>query len=381
MVSAQKKPLTKEELLPIALKNNAGLKASDLKVQEAEALIASAFNFNKTQIYYNYDENNLTLTDEPLRIFGIQQDFLFPTVYFSEKKLKKANYDIEASTYGIQKKELTRKITSSYYQYLYTKKKEDLLRHLDSLYQNFARIAQRRFELGETNYLEKITATSKQKQIGIQLEKAIRETTVAYGDLTKRVQADSAIAVTIIPINKIPLNEPNLENSIESQYYQNRIAFSQAERKYENQRLLPDITLEYFQGSTPNLDGSLNGYQLGLKIPLFFSGQSSKIKASKIAAEIAEQQSKEYNILLKARYQELMAQYDAHKKALEYYEQEGTLLSDEILKTANLSFKSGEIDFFQYIQSIENAYELKLDYLNSLNQYNQTVTQINYLTL
>ena len=67
--------------------------------------------------------------------------------------------------------------------------------------------------------------------------------------------------------------------------------------------------------------------------------------------------------------------------ALAYYEEEGAALSDEILKTANGSFKNGEIDFFQYIQSLESAYEVKLEYLDKLNEYNNIVIDINYLTL
>jgi len=66
---------------------------------------------------------------------------------------------------------------------------------------------------------------------------------------------------------------------------------------------------------------------------------------------------------------------------LSYYEEEGAALSDEILKMANGSFKNGAIDFYQYIQSIESAYEVKLDYLDKLNEYNTIVININYLTL
>jgi len=76
----------------------------------------------------------------------------------------------------------------------------------------------------------------------------------------------------------------------------------------------------------------------------------------------------------------LNAKLIKQEKALKYYEEEGTVISDEILKTATLSFKNGEINYFQYILSLENAYEIKLDYLNSLNDYNQTVIAINYLT-
>ena len=55
--------------------------------------------------------------------------------------------------------------------------------------------------------------------------------------------------------------------------------------------------------------------------------------------------------------------------------------SEEIFKTSKVSFENGEINFFQYIQSIENAFKIFLDYLQNLNAYNQTVIKLNYLTL
>ena len=64
-----------------------------------------------------------------------------------------------------------------------------------------------------------------------------------------------------------------------------------------------------------------------------------------------------------------------------YYENEGNNLAKEILKTANVGFKNGEIDFYQYIISVENAYDIQLMHLEHLNNYNQTVIKLNYLTL
>ena len=66
---------------------------------------------------------------------------------------------------------------------------------------------------------------------------------------------------------------------------------------------------------------------------------------------------------------------------LNYYSESGEKLAAEILKTANSSYKHGEIDFFQYLQSIETAKEIELDYLENLNNYNKTIIAINYLTL
>jgi heavy metal efflux system protein len=77
----------------------------------------------------------------------------------------------------------------------------------------------------------------------------------------------------------------------------------------------------------------------------------------------------------------LQAELRKHREALSYFEEEGMELSEEILKTANLGYKNGELDFFQYIQSLESANEIILSYLESLNAYNQTVIAINYLIL
>ena len=123
------------------------------------------------------------------------------------------------------------------------------------------------------------------------------------------------------------------------------------------------------------------GYQVGVKIPLLFGGQSSRIKAAGIAEEVATQESNEYKIQLDSKFNALNIKLDQLSSALAYYEEEGAALSDEILKTANGSFRNGEIDFYQYIQSIESAYEVKLEYLNKLNEYNTIVIEINYLTL
>jgi cobalt-zinc-cadmium resistance protein CzcA len=380
VLNAQESGLTLDGLVEIALENNAGLKADSLKVSKSDAMISNAFSFDKTRIYYEYDQNNIAVNGEPINVFGVEQDFLFPTVYFSKKKVNKAGYDLESSAYEIQKKILIKEVTSKFYEYQYAKEKEFIYKQIDSLFRNFASIAGRRFELGETNYLEKITTQSRQKQIQIKLEEAEQDVALAYGNLIKVVQAEDRINIGLASQKKVELSFRGWENSIELEYYSKRVNLFDNQRNYEKQLLLPDLSLSYFQGSNSTLNENLSGYYLGLKIPLLFFGQSSKIKASSIAREIAIEESKEYEVQLKFQYLSLNAELIKQEKALKYYEEEGTALSDEILKTATVSFKNGEINYFQYILSLENAYQIKLDYLNSLNEYNQTVIAINYLT-
>jgi len=373
--------LSLDEVYNLALENNAGLKASSLKIDEADALIGNAFTFDKTEIYYNYDENNLAVDNEPLKVFGIQQDFLFPSLYFAGKKLNKATYDMESSSYNVKKKILERELKSSYYRLQYELEKEDVYRKLDSFYKTFAYAAKRRFETGETNYLEKITAQAKQKQLQTTYKQSQEDVGSALTNLEKIVQSDSTFTIERKTMAKLELENMEIDSHPGITYFENKKSLFQAKNSFEKQRLLPDLSLNYFLGSNANLDYNLSGFQIGLKIPILFSGNASKIKASKIAQEIVEQQATDYKINLNAKQIILLAQLRKYEEALIYYDEEGKHLSEEIFKTAKFSYKSGEINFFEYILSLENAFGILLTYMDNLHLYNQTVIEINYLTL
>ncbi len=380
-VYPQESPKTLQTLIPLAIENNAGLNANQLEISRTDALIDNAFSFNKTLLYYEHDENNLAINEIPLNVIGIQQDFMFPTVYFAEKRVNKNTYRLATNSYEIRKKALERSVTAAYYEYQYAKKKETIYKQLDSLYAEFSDKAARRFELGATTYLEKITAQSKRRQITLQFEKAQKDVEIAYKSLMRYIQVEEPLKIAVEPATKAPLRNIAVSESPELDYYNNRISLARATSAFEKQKLLPDISFNYFQGTNSELNNNLYGYQLGLKIPLFFSGQSSRIKAAKIASDIATKESEEYNIKLHARLQELLDELAKFERALVYFKEEGVELSAEILKTANGSFKNGEIDFYQYILSLENAYQVQLDYLENLNKYNQVVIKINYITL
>ena len=373
--------LSLDEVNKLALENNAGLRASSLKIDEADALIGNAFSFDKTEIYYNYDENNLAIDNQPLKVFGIQQDFLFPTLYFAGKKLNKAVYDMESSSYNIKKKILERALQTSYYRLQYELEKEDVYRKLDSFYKTFAYVAKRRFETGETNYLEKITAQAKQKQLQTMYKQSQEDVGSALINLQKIVQSDNEFTIRREAMAKLELKNLEIAENPGIAYFENKKSLFQAKNNFEKQQLLPDLSLDYFLGSNSNLDYNLSGFQIGIKIPILFSGNASKIKASKIAQEIVEQQAADYKINLNAKQIELLAQLRKYEEALFYYDEEGKTLSEEIFKTAKYSYKLGEINFFEYIQSLENAFGILLDYMDNLNKYNQTIIKINYLTL
>ena len=378
-INAQSK-LTVEETLELAIENNARLKASNLQIEESDAYVGSAFSFDKTALYYNYDENNLAVNNEPLKVFGIAQDFKFPTVYFADKRVNKAKVNLEESKYNMEFQRLKKTVYSNYYQLSYKKQKAEAYRFLDSLYQDFAKKSARRFELGETNYLETITAESKQKQLQTLYKQALQDVEFSKEQLKAIVQVDT-LEIIDQDLEKLNLQSPSIQENAGLSYFENAKNYQNALYKAEKQSLLPDLNFEYFQGTNDQLNTNIKGYQFGLKIPLLFFGHSSKIKASKIAKDVISEQQQDYKVQLNAEYKSLLTTLNKYDEAINYYETQGKRLKDEIIKTANRTFKEGEIDFFQYIQSLETAKDIELSYLENLNAYNQTIININHLIL
>ncbi|WP_203296076.1 CusA/CzcA family heavy metal efflux RND transporter [Luteirhabdus pelagi] len=377
---AQEEPKNLADLQQLALENNANLKASELRMEETEALIGSAFTFDKTQLFYSYNENDIAPNGEPLRMLGAQQDFKFPTVYFAQRKRNRLQYTLQQRRVDVVQLETQAAVASAYYQLQYERERIEVLTTLDSLYERFAYAAKRRFELGATNYLEKITAQAKQQDIEVRFKKASNTKQMAYNNLKKIVQSEDSIYVKREPMERLEIRLQNVSEHPLLQFYDTQQSYTQSLRNVEQQQLLPDLSLMYAVGSNPTLNDRLVAYQFGIKIPLLFSGNSSRIKASRIAIDVSRQLKADAEIHLKTKYQNLLQELEQYEATLSYYETEGEALSEAILNTATKSYKSGEIDFFQYIQSLENAYDIQLQYLENLNRYNQTIIAINYLT-
>lgn len=381
MGSTQNNELSFDEIKTLLLTNNKQLKINELKINQANAMVGNSFNIDKTSVYFGYDQNNLASNNEPLNVWGVQQDFLFPTIYFSQKKLNKVNVEVESSANQLAKIKIESEFETAYYNYQYAKAKENVYQHLDSLYINFAKDAARKFELGETNYLEKLTAQSKQKQLSLDFSQAKQDVLIAYNNLKTIVQSKDDFKVKEVDLATIPLKEMNLEGNAGFSYLANKKKWVETKTSLTKKQLLPDVSLEYFKGNNPSLQTGLYGYQVGLKIPLFFGSNKASIESAKIANEIITEEEKSYRNNLTSLQSTFLAQLLKHQEALDYYNKEGNQLAKEIIKMAELSYKQGEIDIFKYLQSIETASQLKLNYLQSLNDYNQTVIKLNYLTL
>ena len=370
-----------DSLVSKAITNNKNIKSGQLQVDKAKQAIKLAYDFEKTNVYYSYDQNNLALNNQPLKVFGAQQSFAFPTVYGAQRKVYSAEYEKEKAGFEIQKNKLSLEVSKVYHEIVYLKHQEKLYQYLDSLYQNFSKASNRRFELGETNYLEKITAEAKFRQIRTKLSQIDKAKAAQFELLQSLVQSDEKIGIKLSEIKPIINFKNTSSKDIYVSYLESVTKKYKSSESLQKQNWLPNLNLEYFQGKNSGLSQSLYGFQVGLSVPILFNGNIAKSKVAKLESQAWEQQKQNEQTKIEAYINQKSSELNQYQHAIDYYNQYGKKVSDEIIKVANSSYNHGEIDFFQYILSLENATSIQVEYLDAVIQYNKTQLDLQYINL
>ena len=378
MVYSQDNNSELNKLIEMALANNKELSSCKLQSESSKANIGTAFDIDKTTVYYGYDENNMAPNDKALKVFGVEQTFSFPTVYGAKRSVYKSQWEQNKALYEIQKNKLILDISLVYEQIVYTQNKEKMYTELDSLYSAFSKAGSRKFELGESNYLEKITAEAKSKQIYTTLIQLKSQKQAFYEQLKSLVQSEENFQVVNDRLSLLYLENASIGKELHKKYLETTSNTYSSQLKLQNQNWLPDLSIELFTGTNKNLGYRQNGFQIGIAIPLFFNGNLSKRKTAKLEQQSWEAMRNNREIKMESFYMQKQAELNQHREMIKYYTENGQSLSKEIIKTANMSYKNGEIDFFQYIQSMENAISIEVDYLNNVLAYNTSYLELHY---
>ncbi|WP_296380372.1 CusA/CzcA family heavy metal efflux RND transporter [Winogradskyella sp.] len=378
---AQQNPVNVEQTVKMAIENNNGLQAYAKKINQSEQLVGSAFNLDKTQVYYSYDQNNIAENGLPLKVLGISQSLQFPTVYGAQRKVENQKVALITQQYRLNERILTKEVNSAYYNVVYSNNLVRQYVYLDSLYGQFARAAKKRYDVGETNLLEKLTAETKQKEIAIALSQAREDVSKAYTMLNQWVQTDSTITVSEDVLPRLELKEFSLTDHPGLMYYNSAENLAKSSLSLERQKLLPDLQLSVFQGTNNGVAArNYNGFQVGIAVPLWFGAHKSKINAAKTETLIIANEFENYKIQLQSKYDALLSDLKKFQETVDYYQSTGRDLSKQLTTTASKAFQNGEIDFLQYVQLLESAKNIEINYLQNLNKYNNTVLELNYLT-
>jgi cobalt-zinc-cadmium resistance protein CzcA len=241
-----------------------------------------------------------------------------------------------------------------------------------------------------------ITARSQSLEIKNQLHQNSSDIGIYARSFQTLLNSD----IYLMPSDTVLRKAGNLPDSISSGighnpslgFVQQQIEVSRREKELELSKMLPDLSFGYFsqtiQGiqdvnNVPTTFGSgdrFTGIRAGISLPLWSAPFASKVKAARINQEIAASDAEYYSRYLSSTYKSLLDEYTKYSGSVEFYEKQAVPEADMIIDQASRSYKAGALDYLEYVLSLDRALEIKQNYLNSLDNFNQTIINIEYLT-
>lgn len=377
-VKAQSQPLTLDVAKQTALKNHPSLQQSNLYIQQQQALVSTATSLDPLNVNSTLGQINSSVFDYNV---GIAQSFKAPGAYKAEKKLLLQNVNVANASAAVTKNELIKNVTAAYYNWLYAWQQFYLLQELDSTFREFENYANKKFSVGETGILEKTNAKTQLSDVQLKKKQAQADINIYENELKQWMVTNDKL---MPPKDYTPLPRPlladsaALQNNPVVQYNQQQLAVSNATVQVEKAKALPSFSIG---GATQSLDrvSSFNMFNAGINIPIFKSGVKARVKAAQINVQVTEKENEKTKLQLSSAYNQLMEQINKSSGQIDYYKTEGLQYAAVILNAAVKSYKAGNIGYVEYVQNIKETINIKAGYLQTVNEYNQTIIQLNYL--
>ena len=393
-VSAQVTPsLSVDDAVSKALKNNLLSQASSLHLESAQKLSGSYFELPKTAVNMQLGQYNSINQDLG---FSVSQSIPFPSYYSAKSKLYNAQLQSESIRQQVTAKEITLLVQRAYYQLQFLQVKKIHLARLDSAYDDFVKTAALRYKTGETNLLEKTTAEAKQGQVKLLVLQNNTEIQNTYVQFKALINSNEEFMITAPESFEPILFSETLDTSAIVNTPAIRLLYQEAEiarlnKKVESAQLLPDLTVGYFNQSltgVQTIDGQdvyfdrtkrFTGFNAGITIPLTFLSTTKKLKSLEFEKQALLKEADNSRIQSQVQLQNAFQRYSQSLNEYNYYKSNGLANLGTIVNTASIAYKNGSINYIEYLQSIQTAIEIRLAYLQAINQVNQDVININYL--
>lgn len=385
--------LSLNQCLEMAEEASVQLRISAIETEKAGIIKGSAFDAPNTEVELSQSSTEGGgVMDNGLRF---SQEFEFPSIYVARHKVYSARQDVADSEYKRNLNNLRGQVTETYYALLLALNKINVIEKALPQLRKFADISAIRLQEGDASRLESLNA----KRMLSKTEMALVNARLEKEDASLRLAklAGSPVPVEIEMQDLVTLDAGFvsdgfiLSTSPDSQVALAR--FSEANRmlNLSRQEFAPSLSVSatsqlLLKGFNPYHvqrdrfgKGDFMGFSVGISVPLFFGAKRARMLAAKRDLLIADLKVLDENTRVDTEYSVLVSKLGGFRTNLDYYLREGLPQTEEMLRLSGVSYELGEIDYMEYMQNIDSVLSTKLDYLDCVNQMNQTIIKLQTL--
>jgi len=382
-----------QECIDYALKNNENIKTANLNIDYQRQFKKAATEIPKTTLVYTQGQfNSIYKYDNNITI---AQAIPNPMVFTTHNSLAKSQIKSSEHKFDATKAELIYQIKVSYYSLIYSNAVHEVLLKEDSIYENFSKAVALNYKSGQGTLLENTTAETQvmeTKNDVIESEEDINNFQIQLQTL---MHINSDVNATNTDFDKDYLSVTIDSGSVSEhpilKYLEEQIRVNGKIKSLEAAKIMPDFIAGYFNQSIygpANIFGSdyflttknrLQGFLVGVTLPLWFYPQKSKIKAAEINTKLAESDFNYNSSMLTGQYKQAVTMYLKYRNSITYYKTNVLGKLEVIFDQALKSYNSKAISYVEYLQVVSHALTIQRNYLNVIHQNNLNALKIEYL--
>jgi len=387
--NAQK--ITLDQAVQTALKNNLGIKSAESQIDYFKELKKTGSDIGKLSAVWMHGQYNSVYQDNNLTL---QQTIPFPSAMANQVKLGKEQIAGAQQNLIVQQNNLAYDVKSIYLHLLYLEAQKKLFAAQDSLYSDFASAASLRYKTGESNLLEKTTAETQRLEVHNLQRQNLADIEISGARLKALLKSDSSIeAADELKKRALPdeVSAAQIQSNPELKLINQEVIISHQYKRVEKSKVMPDLLVGGFVQSltgVQNINGQdvyyprskqFTGFQVGLAIPLWIKPNLARASAAEFQEESMRKKAQQYEITLAGSFEQALRELDKNTATINYYETSALQNAELILSQSRKAFHAGEISYIEYLQSLKISIGIKNNYLQALNQYNQSIVTLEFL--
>jgi len=354
-------PLPMDSVIARALRSHPSMTAAELSVQEQDALRNTAFNLMPLNAQYTQGQ-----IQGPYRSdINLQATtgFAFPTTIARRAGYLKESLELAQSEKLGTAAYVKESAGGAFLQWAMGVEQVRMLQGLDSTYASMTAYATQRFEVGETGRLERSSAQSRAELVKLRVLQAEADLQAYVAEVERWAGAlNGAVPMPEELRNSAQVPDPAGGTDPLLATMEQRTQQAEAEWKWQRSQWAPNLQgggfYQTFNGTSP-----FTGFLFGATMPLPGSGQGARTKAARLRTEIAAQELDASRLQRKSELASTSARLARLQESLSYFERTGTSMADILIQDAELAYKAGEADYFQFTQGIEQAFQLNAEHL------------------
>lgn len=361
-----------------ALKNNLQYRVNKEQHKRAVFEKQAASEIPKTGVFVENEDFQPTNRQGVLKI-GLSQGIDWPGLYKARKNYFGEQVKYFEASIKVIDAGLKREVRSAYYQLWYLEEKQKLFGRLDSIYSSLYEVASLRVRTGDVAGLDSIAAEARMKEIRVMKNQLSNELLVQQQSLMQLLNTEEIILPEEARLEKLFLAEWSDSIHPVLALQQQNVNIAGANVLVQRNTNKPEFSGRFFSQHLYGMKNPYSGFSVSAAFPLF-GGSAYRGKVRSAMAEVSVQQRElEYESqVLSSRRMQALSEIHKNQTMLDFYESTGLRQADQIIKAASIAYSSGEIGFAELSQFLTQAIDIQKNYLDILNQYNQSIIQYYY---